>query len=270
MADTRERRRGKGTRIAIVACAALLLGGIAAALVLAASWGSESGTFTVACIDVVGNAVLTADEVVALSEVSLGVQLLEVDPASIESRLAESPRITRARVHRSLPDCVEISLEETLPAAIVQTEDAGFLEVSDRALVLPAADRSAFVDLPLISGVPAPPQAGKRFEDELVMRGLEVLSRARAVEPSFWMDISEVRFAPGSGLVIYTVADGAEIRFGLGAVNSEDLSNSWKVLTDLRDRGAVARSIDLRFDGQVVVRLAERAARPRTQEGGSA
>jgi cell division septal protein FtsQ len=195
---------------------------------------------------------------------------MDVEPAGVERTLAASPRVARARVSRSLPDRVEILLEETLPAAIVPGGPDGFVEVSDQALVLPAADRSAFVDVPLITGVPAPPEAGQTFESELLREALDVLRQAKEISPSLWMEISEIRFAPGSGLVIYTVADGAEIRFGLGALNSSDLSNSWKVLSDLKARGAAARSIDLRFDGQVVVRLAHAVTRTRTQEGGSA
>ena len=54
------------------------------------------------------------------------------------------------------------------------------------------------------------------------------------------MDISEVRIAPGSDLVIYTVADGAEIRVGSGALDSSDLERLWRVLCDLRGRGGEA------------------------------
>ena len=73
---------------------------------------------------------------------------------------------------------------------------------------------------------------------------------------SLWMEISEVHIAPGSGLVIYTVADGAEIRFGSGAYDTMTLSQLWAVLNDLRARGVTAETIDMRFRSQVVVRTA--------------
>ncbi len=266
----RRRRLSRGGRITIIASAAVLVGGIAAAIALAPSWSSEPGRFAVARVDVCGNSILTADEVVELAGVCIGAHLLDIEPSGVERALVSSPRIARARVSRSLPDRIEILLEETLPAAIVPGGPDGFVEVSDQALVLPAVDRSAFVDVPLITGVPEPPEAGQTFESELLMEALVVLDQAKAISPSLWMEISEIRFAPGSGLVIYTVADGAEIRFGLGALNPIDLSNSWKVLSDLRARGTIARSIDCRFDGQVVVRLAPAAMRARTHERGSA
>jgi len=270
VAGKRKRRHGRVGRIAIIVCAVLLVGGIGAAVALAPSWSSEPGRFAVARVDVYGNVVLTPDEVVELAGVGIGEQLLDVRPAGVERALAESPRVKRARVSRGLPDRIEILLEETLPAAIVPGGPDGFVEVSDQALVLPAADRSAFVDVPLITGIPAPPEAGERFESELMNEALRVLQTAKEISPSLWMEISEIRFAPGSGLVIYTVADGAEIRFGLGALNANDLSNSWKVLSDLKARGTPARSIDLRFDGQVIVRLAHAATGRRSQERGSA
>ncbi|MCD4690405.1 FtsQ-type POTRA domain-containing protein [bacterium] len=270
MRNTSKRELGRAKRITIIASAIVLVGAIGTALVLAPSWGAEPGRFAVARIDVAGNTVLTADEIVELAGVSIGGQLLAVDPQGVERLLSSAPRVARERVSRRLPDRIEILLEETLPAAIVAGGPGGFVEVSDQALVLPAADRSAFVDVPLISGIPAPPVAGERFESELLAEALDVLRQAKEISPSLWMEISEVRFAPGSGLVIYTVADGAEIRFGLGAVNPIDLSHSWEVLLDLRSRGAVAKSIDLRFDGQVVVLLVHGISETRTQEGGSA
>jgi hypothetical protein len=84
---------------------------------------------------------------------------------------------------------------------------------------------------------------------------LALLRRAREVSEGLWMDISEVRIAPGSDLVIYTVADGAEIRVGSGALGSRDLERLWRVLIDIRDGGREAETIDLRFRNQVVVRF---------------
>lgn len=160
----RKRRLGKAGRIAIIASAVVLVGGIGAVIALAPSWGSEPGRFAVARVDVCGNAVLTPDEVVELAGVEIGQELLDVRPAGVERSLSSSPRIGRARVSRSLPDRIEILLEETMPAAIVPAAPGEFVEVSDQALVLPAAERSAFVDVPLITGVPAPPEPGEVFE----------------------------------------------------------------------------------------------------------
>ncbi|MBN2566428.1 MAG: cell division protein FtsQ/DivIB, partial [Candidatus Eisenbacteria bacterium] len=97
------------------------------------------------------------------------------------------------------------------------------------------------------------PGAGELPED--VKRALGVLKLARGVSEGLWAEISEIRIAPGSGLVIYTVADGAEIRVGSGALEPNDLKRLWHVLMDIRDRGERAESIDLRFRNQVVVKL---------------
>jgi hypothetical protein len=87
------------------------------------------------------------------------------------------------------------------------------------------------------------------------MEAMRFLSVARNVSECFWMDISEVRIAPGLGLVIYTVADGAEIRVGSGALEPNDLKRLWSVLEDVRRRGEPVESIDLRYKDQVIVEL---------------
>ncbi len=78
--------------------------------------------------------------------------------------------------------------------------------------------------------------------------------------PALAAEMSEVRIAPGSGLVIYTVADGAEIRVGSGALDSRGMKRLSMVLSDLRSRGVKAESIDLRFRDQIVVKPAQGGA----------
>jgi hypothetical protein len=121
--------------------------------------------------------------------------------------------------------------------------------------VLPPVERSSAVDLPVITGAVGTVEPGVEELPSELMEALRFLKLARSVSEGLWMDISEVRIAPGSGLVIYTVADGAEIRVGSGALETDDLKRLWHVLTDVRDRDREVDSIDLRYRDQVVVKL---------------
>ncbi len=250
-------------RITITACAVLLLSGIGSSAYKASAWGDEAGRFPLHLLEIIGNVVLTEEEVVALAGIEPGMDLLSIDLGRVEAAVISSPRIERAYVTRQLPDHILIRLEEKLPAAIVLSGSSGFVEVADDGSVFPIAERTAFVDIPLISGLGEPPSGGEVFDSESLRVALSLLRTARELSPSLWMEISEVHIAPGSGLVIYTVADGAEIRFGSGAYNSEALSQLWAVLSDLRARGVTAEAIDMRFRNQIVVRTAGSGSRER-------
>ncbi len=267
-------RRAWTTRhAAVVASAVVLVAGMGYAISRASMWGRREEPFVLSEVEVVGNEVLTEGEVVALSGLEVGSNLLSVSISDVEESVASSPRVERAQALRLLPDRIVVRLDETPPAAFVVAAAGECIEVTDAGLVLPTAERSTLIDLPLITGAVGEmaPAGGGTAEDgtaiegatdapgmratEEVLEVLELLRVAREISPLLWMEISEVRIAPGSGLVIYTVADGAEIRVGSGALNSQGLNRLWMVLRDVRERGEAVQSIDLRYRDQAVVRL---------------
>jgi len=277
-ASRKPRKPGKNRRVrrrswtvrhaAVVASAVLLVAGMGYAISRASIWGRRAGPFVLSEVEVVGNEVLTESEVVALSGLEVGTNLLSVSISDVERSVASSPRVERAQALRLLPDRIVVRLDETPPAAFVIAPTGECLEITDEGLVLPATERTALIDLPLITGAvgdmtPAgdgaagdgTEGAGEVWATQEVHEVLEILRTAREVSPLLWMEISEVRIAPGSGLVIYTVADGAEIRVGSGALNSQGLNRLWMVLRDLRSRGEQVQSIDLTYRDQAVVRL---------------
>ena len=242
-------------RFAIVAAALILVAGMALVISRAPGWGRGEERFLLSRFEVRGNRVLTEDEILELSGVEMGSSLLDVRISVLEAAVAASPRIERAQVRRVLPDRVVVTLDEKRPAALVLVGANDVLEVTEDGAVLPAVAQTASVDLPVITGAVGNVEPGIAELSPELTGALAFLRRAREVSEGLWMDISEVRIAPGSDLVIYTVADGAEIRVGSGALGSRDLERLWRVLTDIRDGGREVETIDLRFRNQVVVRF---------------
>ena len=241
-------------RFAIVASAAILVAAMALVISRAPGWGRGEERFLLSSFEVRGNRVLTEGEVLELSGAVMGSNLLDVRISALEEAVAASPRVDRAQARRVLPDRVVVTLDERSPAALV-VRGGGVVEVTHDGTVLPAVAQTMSVDLPVISGAVGDVDTGSTGPSQELADALALLQHAREVSEGLWMDISEVRIAPGSGLVIYTVADGAEIRVGSGALGSDDLERLWRVLCDIRDRGLEAETIDLRFKDQVIVRL---------------
>ena len=242
-------------RFAIVASALILVAGMTLVISWAPGWGRAEERFLLLRFEVRGNRVLTEDEVLELSGAVMGSNLLDVRISLLEEAVAASPRVDRVQVRRVLPDRVVVTLDEKRPAALVAVGASDVVEVTDDGAVLPAVAQTASVDLPVITGAVGDVEPGIAELSPELTDALALLARAREVSEGLWMDISEVRIAPGSGLVIYTVADGAEIRVGSGALGSRDLERLWRVLTDIRDGGREVETIDLRFRDQVVVRF---------------
>jgi cell division protein FtsQ len=252
----------------IVASAAVLLGGMLFVLLRAPHWGRSEDRFLLSRVEVRGNTVLTEDEVVTLSGVELGTSLLAVRIPDVERSLSASPRIERAHATRVLPDRILVTLDEKLPAALVAAGRNSYVEVADDGTALPAAERTPFVDLPVVTGAVGKVTPGAVIASDEVRSVLKLLREACEVSPFLWMEISEIRIAPGSGLIIYTVADGAEVRVGSGALDARGLALLSSVLLDLRAKGAKAESIDMRFRDQVIVRQSPGVARGPSVRGG--
>ncbi|MBD3349493.1 MAG: FtsQ-type POTRA domain-containing protein, partial [Candidatus Eisenbacteria bacterium] len=233
--------------------------GIGVVLTFAPGWGKGAEEFRIREVDVRGAVVLTPGEVKQLCGVTEGESLLSLDVTEVEEAAAGSPRVARAQATRLLPDRVLIRLVEKEPLALVKTAN-GLIEVAGDLMVLPPASRTPLVDLPVVTGADCELSEGERVEDPELASVIELLGRARAVSRELWMEMSEIRIAPGSGLVIYTVADGAEIRVGSGALDEDGLERLAMVLRDIELSGLEAESIDLRFREQAVVRFESGAA----------
>ena len=244
-------------RAVIVVSAIVLAVGMSVAVSNASRWGRTAQSFVLDQIEVRGNRVLTEHEVTALSGLELGTNLLTVRIGDVEAAVSRSPRVQRVRASRALPGRMVVTLEEKVPIALVARGRGEALEVAEDGTVLPAAERSGYVDLPLVTGVEA---ADTAPPPEELRTALSLIVLAKEAAPAFAAEISEVRIAPGSGLVIYTVADGAEIRVGTGALDSRGMQRLSMVLSDLQSRGVKAESIDVRFRDQIVVRPCREAA----------
>lgn len=239
-----------GVGVSVVVLIVVMVLAVSSAL----GWVRDGERFLLTRFEVRGSAVLTEEEVVELTGVELGSSLLDIRISDLEKSLVASPRIERAQALRVLPDRVVVTLDEKRPSALILADGGSVLEVTDDGEVLPPVARSSQVDLPVLTGVAAVAPGADELPEDIEF-ALEVLRRARGVSEGLWTEISEIRIAPESGLVIYTVADGAEIRVGSGALDERDLTRLWMVLSDIRARGDEVESIDMRFRDQVVVKL---------------
>jgi cell division protein FtsQ len=212
---------------------------------------------TVGGIIVEGEHILTKEEVVKLSQVSLKTKMYEVDLTGIEKNIVKNHFVKNVAVTRDAPGVIRISVVERTPIALLLVPgNNDLLSVDDEGYVLPHASSQSMFDLPIISGIDslAGVPIGQRTPQADVLAAIDVLETAQRVRSELFHMISEVRIHNGHDMVLYSADTGIPILFGRGDVVKKmvKLDAFWKKF--IAEEGAQdIRYIDVRFDDQVVV-----------------
>jgi cell division protein FtsQ len=208
----------------------------------------RSSVFEVRNVLVQGNLYLGDEQIQAVADIGQGVNIFAVKTAAVAANLKQVPMIREAKVARSLPSSIVITVVERVPMGLVPTKD-GFIEVDEEGVYLTGASAGT-PGLPVITGVQVEvSEPGQAFESEglnsalAVIKGLPVGSAA---------NLSEVHVSDDGQINIYTT-EGYQCRFGLPQEIQEKGIIFQQILLELRKQGAKIHYIDLSYTGQPVV-----------------
>lgn len=114
----------------------LLVVAIAVTVLAVAYYVTRTPLFDVDSIDVTGNDIVTAEEILEASAITIGEPLLEVDPSSSASSIERIPWIDTAVVDRSWGGSVVITVTERVEVAVAldATGQPMMLDVTGRVL----------------------------------------------------------------------------------------------------------------------------------------
>jgi cell division protein FtsQ len=242
------RARLVASRVAVALAVAAVLGGAA----FGANWAVHSPRFSVASIEVNGQARLGRDEIVTAAGIAPGVNLFAVDPRAVVTRLETLPLIRHAEVIRSLPNRITVFVEERRPFTVVH---AGRLHwIDEEGVDLGVEPRAVALAAPVLSGLEPVDLAGegRTHASERAVLGIALVRLLLRAQSSLLGQISEIDLSRPEGPVLYTV-DGVEVRLGREEWEAR-LGRLQGVLAQLGSSGETATSIDLRFRDQVVLR----------------
>jgi len=232
---------------------------IAAAALLALGAGPSitgSPLFRVSRLSVEGLCLLEREEISVLSGIAPGANLYEMDLKDAAVRIEAHPMVRSARIVRTPPDGILISVVERTPAALINLET--LCGIDEEAVLIPF--HPAFSDLPVITGVsPRNYTLGHPVSGEGLGRCLSLLKDVRKTSADLWSQISEVR--PGPDRVILSlVGDGLEVWMKPEDVSAQ--SEKFRALEASARWQTLPGYVDLRFSGQVVVG----PPKPRTED----
>jgi cell division protein FtsQ len=219
------------------------LGLIAVALVLLIGspfWGPlvlrQLSFFRVRKVEIVGARYASVSELMDRLHVDTTVSVW--DPtAPMMARLASDPQLRKVSIRRKLPGTLVVEIQESLPIALVSTND-GLRAYDERGTLLPIDLARTPIDAPILP------------RRDLGL--LHLLGVLRNEAPTLYDRLSEIRItAPDEVLLQFA---GTPVR-AMQDVTPARLAEIAPVEDDLARRGLHAAEIDLRYRDQVIARL---------------
>jgi cell division protein FtsQ len=195
-------------------------------------------------------------EALDLMGVSEGRNILSVSPAEMVRRAARSPWIKGISVNRHLPASLRVQIEERAPVAVLHREKGGFLVDSEGRAIMHVDDARLW-RLPVVSGLPVRRIApGEQVDARNLAVALDLARFAAAEKRLGASEAIEIWAGDPNDLSLF--ANGIEIRVGRGEY-AEKFGRWFLVADQLSQRVPDLAVVDLRFQGQVIVRSKEEA-----------
>jgi cell division septal protein FtsQ len=246
------RARRSARRLRAVGRAAAVLvtaGALAIAALVAADWVRRTPLLAIQVVEVQGARRLDEEAVRAAAAIAPGTNLLQVDVAAAEARVAALPGVRRAHVVRHLPHRVTVMVDEREPYALVNAD--GLHWVDAEGFLVTTDPRPGAPTLPILSGLAPPPAGAAGAPSERLRTGLALLRVLERGPARLAGRVSEIDLGGDDGPVLYLV-DGPEVRVGTEGW-ADRLGRLDGVLAELDTRGERVSSIDLRFRDLVVL-----------------
>jgi cell division protein FtsQ len=212
---------------------------IAAFVVYALYYFSQSSFFALQKIEVRGQKHLTPGEVTGQSGLSDGVNIFQVNLDQAQKRLLTDPWIAGATLRRQLPNGIEIDIEERQPSALLLAGQH-WLVLDRNGVCIDNLTSPRLYSLPIITGLtPDTTEPGKQVSASPILP--VVLA---AIDLSVEDFFSEVDVANSASLVAYT-RDGIPVLLGDTHDLHSKLLMAQSLVANLNDPGAV-EYMDLR------------------------
>lgn len=191
-----------------------LTAGISVLLILAHDALTQSRYFSAKRIIVKGNERITSEQILRMSGVEIGDNILAMNLKLLQQRILNNPWIAEVGLERELPDTVRISVDEYMPAAIVRFEEDYY--VSTTGEIIKTVDASEKIDVPLLTGLTladfAPDSRNRSVESKAFLKVVELSQLDGSVLPLH--DIEGIDIDPHIGVTLSAFENEITIKLG--------------------------------------------------------
>jgi cell division protein FtsQ len=215
---------------------------------------ANSSFFDLREVTVEGNGVVSRDEIIRLSGLRIGANLLKISRQQAAAAIMAQPYIKEAEVRRGFPNKVDIRITERSPLALIS--GAGrYLVLDEEGYCLTEVDLAAAESWILASircdagAVILKP--GEKTEDEGVLAALALI---RELDPFFLENILEFD-APSAEKLAVITSDGLPVYFGPPENLERKLQFYEELLIKNKEQcnAQTLNYVDLRYDTQPIL-----------------
>ena len=196
---------------------------------------------------------MSTGEVLSLVEGLRGQNILAVKLDDWQTKLLTSPWVESATIRRVLPSTLEITVHERRPMGIGRLGTAMYLIDGKGVIVDEYGPAYADIDLPIIDGLAASPQAGGPMIDGARAEFAGRVIAALAVRPEIAKRVSQIDVSNLHDAVVILDNDPALLRLGDTDFVAR-LQQFLDLSSTLHERLAAIDTVDLRFDERLYVR----------------
>ncbi|MFZ3072802.1 MAG: FtsQ-type POTRA domain-containing protein [Thermodesulfobacteriota bacterium] len=209
----------------------------------------RSPSLEIKTINIDGKFRVSVEEIMELTGVHIGKNILSVRPFSAEKALKTHPFVEEANVKIILPRTINIALKEREPALLVNLD--GLYVMDKKGVLFKKYSPEDSIDVPVVTGLD---DFGGDMEP-IFKAGLFPLLAALNESPVLvQFGVSEINANPAYGFTITTVAGGVRVRVGKDGFGAR-LNDLDKIISGRAAGFAGLESIDLTGERGVVVRF---------------
>lgn len=252
-------------RILVGAALVLLLAALVFALLAVRSFLQHDPHFRIdssASIQATGNTELSRAELVNVFGSDIGRNVFFVPLAQREAMLEAQPWVRHATVMRLLPNTLRVTIQERVPIAFVRIGHEIELVDADGVLLgMPPATLAArHYSFPVVVGLDPNGPAEARAARMRLFQNFVAALDAGDVSPKVSSQLSEVDLSDVDDVRAVVPAQGTDILLHFGNSDFLERYHSYQEhLAEWRQQYPNLSAVDLRYDRQVVLKMADAA-----------
>jgi cell division protein FtsQ len=196
---------------------------------------------------------VSEEEIVALSDVTMGGNIFELDLERIGRKIEENPWVFSARVQRLFPRSVVIQVEERSPMAVINLDYLYY--VDGRGEIFKVLEAQDSLDYPVLTGLEREDLLARPEESRRQLQGMMGLIDELAGRRIFALsEVSEIHLDQGGEIVLYTCNGGIPVHMGTGDYRGK-LDRLERIFNDLKPRLRGLKYIDLNVMDRIIVKV---------------
>jgi cell division protein FtsQ len=203
--------------------------------------------FKVREIEIKGNYHLSRESLLNMTDIKRD-SILKISLNDLRTKILKSPWIKDAVAKREIPGTIRIEIKERFPEAIIDYGDSFYLVDGEGVIIERVSDRKGY-SLPVVSGIDlSENRLGERINSKGLSEGLTLIKFLR----DKGIGLNDIELVANNPEDLILNLPGKQIKVGSGNYK-EKFNRLDDIEAELKRKGVLASSIDIRFSGKVIV-----------------